>query len=41
MIELIPSIGHRARLKSNVEQWKNIIQQIPTPSVNLNNNNNS
>eukprot|EP00102_Acyrthosiphon_pisum_P026408 XP_016663618.1 PREDICTED: uncharacterized protein LOC100575322 isoform X2 [Acyrthosiphon pisum] len=32
MMELIPSVGHRARLKSNIDQWKNIIQQIPSPS---------
>ncbi|XP_016661531.1 uncharacterized protein LOC100569979 [Acyrthosiphon pisum] len=32
MMELIPSVGHRARLKSNIDQWKNIIQQIPSTS---------
>lgn len=31
MMELIPSVGHRARLKSNVEQWTTIIQQLPSP----------
>ncbi|KAE9543232.1 hypothetical protein AGLY_003143 [Aphis glycines] len=36
MMELIPSVGHRAQLKSNIDQWKNIIYQIPSPSINCN-----
>jgi len=31
MMELIPSVGPRARLKSNIEQWTKIIQQLPSP----------
>lgn len=28
--ELIPKIGHRAKLNSNLQQWKSVIQGMPS-----------